>query len=144
MGHIFKTGQFKGSSIEQAFLTRYAELKNFIKWARKQDNLTGIVKQFNRLEKIISDKKLITHSCSSTGCGRPAEFLSMLGNSPQPYFWCDKHEPWESRAIKRKISFKFASNLSTKTEQRFFCKVLHKALGVKRVTKKNADSFFYN
>ena len=122
MGYIFKSGKFEGLSIEQAYLTRYVELKIFIKWARKKDNLIGIARQFDTLENIISKKRLKADQCYQLGCDRPAIFISMLENSPDPYFWCDVHDPWESSAIKEPISFRIASIFSKKMNKDIFVK----------------------
>jgi len=144
MSHIFESGQFIGLSLEQVYLKRYAELKIFIKWARKQPNLSKIVGEFDNLEDIIKNKKLVV-KCHR--CGDSAEFLSLIYSSkgnlvPDPYFWCEKHEPREEDAFKLKISFKLAEKFPNKTDQGHFCKILCRVLGMKRVTKKSAHDFF--
>ena len=146
MSYVFKSGKFKGKSIAQLYLTRYPELVNFIKWARDKPNLSGAVLSFDSLNSKITNVKLIAEHCFYRDCSNPAPYMSVVRAStgelvPDPYFWCERHKPWED-VKKEPISIQASTRFTHEYDQRLFLKTLCNNIGIQRVTKRVAEDFF--
>jgi len=64
-----------------------------------------------------------------------------------PYYWCDKHSPWEKRGISQKydIHFDAIRRMKTKAEQQMLFTKLKIVYGIApgtRITKTFAQTFF--
>ncbi|MEE8398332.1 MAG: hypothetical protein V3S89_04950 [Desulfobacterales bacterium] len=149
MSHIFQTEKFRGKSLEQVYLTDYAELEGQMEKERRKDSTSAIIQEFDELRQIVLGRKTMASICRIPSCSRPGVKLSLYpapgrGWVPRPYFWCEEHEPWSKRAGVLAISFDVSKLFKSKVDQRIFCKNLCRELGMERVTKELAHSFFYH
>ena len=144
MSYVFKSGKFKSKSIAQLIFTCYPELVKFIDSARDKPKLSEAVRSFDSLSSKITKAKLVAQRCYYPDCSNSAPYMSLYYSSPSLYFWCEEHNPWEERVTKEPISIQASMRYSFKIDQRSFLRCLHEALGIKRLTKKAAEDFFYS
>src|SRR4029453_12635366 len=130
--HTFKSGPLRDLSIEEAVLRDAPSLYKIMDWAIKKDivQLRGAVRDFNILRRKLLNAP-ITAKCAQSGCQRiPRSMTFPIDNEgfchPSPYYWCEKHEPWQRSGISQKypIHFDAIKQMKTKFEKESIFKKL--------------------
>jgi hypothetical protein len=151
--HTFKSGDFKDQTVEQAMLRDAPKLYDRIEWARRERIpwLKNAVQDFDLLREKLRFAA-ITATCAQPGCGTTASYMTLPIDRkgslhPSPYYWCDKHEPWERSGIseKRVIHFDAIKQMKTEKEKQDMFKEIRKSIGIAvgtRITREFARTFF--
>lgn len=147
----FKHGKFAGKTMEQVMLRRAPDLYRVAAWAEAEGILPKMLKHFALVRQKLEHATVHAH-CSDPRCGRKAKSLTLPsfyrgGWLPRPYYWCDKHGPWETEGISPKLPIHFDTikAFSDKGGQQKIHKKILRALGVKkgtRITEDFAHRFF--
>ena len=151
--HRFKSGQFEGKILEQVMLRNAPDLYRLADSAKRKSILQDMRDDFDELRKRLTRVRIHAH-CRHSGCGKTAKWLTLPrfyrgGWLPDPYYWCDKHDPVESDGISPKfpIHFDTIRELGDKRGQRTIHKRMREALGITqgtRITEEFAHRFFAN
>lgn len=147
----FKSGQFEDMILEQVMLRNAPDLYRLVDWAERKSILQDMRDHFDKLRKRLTRAR-IHEDCYHPRCDKTAKWLTLPryyrgGWLPNPYYWCDKHGPWETDGISPKLPIHFDTikALSDKRGQRELHKRLREVLGVTkgtRVTEEYARRFF--
>jgi hypothetical protein len=139
----FKSGMFKGKTVEQAMLRNAPALYRIASWAKRhldtKPYLRPSVKKFHRMELLLARAE-IRKRCYEPECNKRAQWITAdegLSGRQVYEFWCDRHEPLEDDSISSKvpINFELMSAFRTAKEKRAFCRAVLRAYGVKKGTK---------
>ena len=137
----FKSGKFAGKTMEEAMLRNPSELYHLIAWAERESILPKMQRRFQQLRKRLMRARS-TEKCQHSGCKRRAKWLTLpyaygLGLLPQPYYWCDRHDPDETEGISQKlrIHFDVIDLFKDKRGRKEMGKCVRHALGIKKGTR---------
>jgi hypothetical protein len=151
--HIFGSGDFEGLTIEQAILRDAPRLYEIMRWARdkRHPGLQNAIREFDILRAKLRNAS-ITAECAQSGCQATPTSMTLPIDKygcfhPTPYFWCDEHEPSETRGISPKypIHFDAISRMKTKGDRESIFSRLKSVLGIKpgtRISAVFAERFF--
>ena len=136
--YIFKSGKFKNKSVQQIFLTRYAELRNFIKFAMGERNLNFIVNEYFQLEEKIKMKKFKCKYCENSAS------ILCTPNGRQNLLVCEECMP--SSVIDYfdfpNLSYRDSLIFPSFAQNRKFCSHLWQSLGLGNINRKTVSEFF--
>ncbi|MGA2630974.1 MAG: hypothetical protein ABSG54_12275 [Terriglobia bacterium] len=149
----FKGGENAGRTLTQVLLRDASIWVWFESWAEDKPALRKALKEFNRLRRKLR-RAPIRAKCYGRDCKRRAKWMTLPlyyrgGYLPRPYFWCDKHEPWEESGISGKlpIHFDVVKVLKDKLGQKQIHRRIREAMGIPKgtkITEKFAKEFFAN
>ena len=144
-------GQYKDETVARLLLRRSWDL--FRLRAKQSDNpeLKEVWCELDRLQRLLQ-KAPIFKSCAEPRCNRRVRRLTLPmgygGFYPSPYFWCEKHGPWDKEGISSKLPIDFElvdMFWKRKYEQRGMHTRLREAFGIRKgthITEEFAESFF--
>jgi hypothetical protein len=151
--HTFRAGDFKDLTVEQAMLRDAPRLYGLMKWAHEQSisGLKNAVQDFDILRRKLRQAPVTAH-CAQSGCqGTPCSMTFPVDKEGwcrvTPYYWCEKHEPWQRSGISQKYSIHFDAMrlMKTKFEKETIFRKLKIVFGIApgtRITKEFARNFF--
>jgi hypothetical protein len=149
--HRLKFGKFEGMALEQVMLRKAPDLYRIVKWAERKSIFQDMRDDFDELREVLTRARIHVPCCHD-GCRKTAKWLTLRrfyrgGWVPDPYYWCDKHGPWESDGISPKfpIHFDTIKAVTDKRGQRTLHKHLREAIGITkgtRITEEFARCFF--
>lgn len=149
----FEFGKYAHKTVEEVMLRDAPYLYQLALFAQDKPRLSNFLTEFNRLRKKLHLAP-IHFSCMEKHCRRRVSWMTLpaspkYGILPRPYWWCDKHDPWETTGITPKIPIHFdiIRRFNDKGGQRLVFRKVKNALGFKtgaRITEKGARKFFAN
>jgi hypothetical protein len=114
--------------------------------------LQGIRREFLRLRQLLEAAKCEAR-CNESGCKKRARWMTFeqadRGYSPNPTFWCSRHEPsdYDFLSGKMRIDMEAMRNFQEMKYKKLFCKQIWEAFGIRkgtRITEDYAHHFFEN
>jgi len=151
--HTFRTGKFQDLTIEQAMLRDAPHLYQIMDWTKDEDitRLKNALQDFDILRKKPRQVR-VTKECAQKSCHRTPRSMTFPIDKegcerPAPYYWCDKHDPWERSGISEKypIHFDVIRLMNTKYEKKSIFEQIKIVIGIvkgTRITREFARKFF--
>jgi hypothetical protein len=132
----FPFTKYKGKTMEEVILLDPSWLYRLVIVAEKQSLYPEMLSYFEKLQKRLMYARS-REKCYHAGCKRRAKWLTLAHSYgpdwlPNPYYWCDKHEPQETEGIseKMRIHFDVIRELKNKGAQKEMGALIRHALRI--------------